>query len=172
MTPVVSIVIAVTENRVIGAGGDMPWRLPSDLKRFRALTMGKPIVMGRKTHESIGRALDGRDNIVVTRQSDYAPEGVRVVSSVEEALELGRALARKSGADEVVVIGGGEIYNQALPATQRIYLTEIHADIAGDTSFPELDPRVWREVHRERVPRDERDSADTSFVIFESGTPP
>ncbi|MBZ0218355.1 MAG: dihydrofolate reductase [Fimbriimonadaceae bacterium] len=167
MTPIISIVVAVAENGVIGQGGDMPWRLSSDLKRFRAITLGKPIIMGRKTFDSIGKPLDGRDNIVVTRQKDFAPAGIHVVSNLDDALKLGGECAAKNNVAEIVVIGGGEIYAQALPKARRIHLTEVHAALDGDTHFPVLPATEWREVSRQAVPRGEKDSADTSYVILE-----
>ncbi len=169
VTPIISIVVAVSSSGIIGSQGGMPWRLPSDLKRFRRLTMGKPVIMGRKTFESIGKPLDGRDNIIVTRQEGYAPEGVHVVSGFDAAIELGTELAVKSGVDEVVIIGGGEVYAQSLAMVQRIHLTEVHGDIAGDTKFPPLRQGEWKEVSREAISRADRDSADTSYVVLEKG---
>ena len=143
MKPLVSLIAALAANRVIGNDNGMPWRLPADLKRFRATTMGHPIVMGRKTFESLARALPGRHNIVVTRQPDYRADGCTVAASLEAALDCARA------ADEVFVIGGGELYRTALARARRLYLTEIAAVYAGDTRFPELDPVEWREIERE-----------------------
>ncbi|HLB15045.1 MAG TPA: dihydrofolate reductase [Burkholderiales bacterium] len=138
-----ALVAALARNRVIGVGNRLPWRLPEDLARFKRLTMGAPVIMGRKTRESIGRPLPGRRNIVVTRARDVNWEGCIVAHSLDEAL----ALARDAG--EAFVIGGAELYAQALPRADRLYLTLIDADYAGDASFPEFDAAAWREVARE-----------------------
>ncbi|MBL4758535.1 MAG: dihydrofolate reductase [Rhizobiales bacterium] len=163
----VSIIVAASTNNVIGADGGMPWKLPSDLKRFRKLTMGKPIVMGRKTFESIGRALDGRENIVVTRATDFSAPGIIVCANISDAIAAGHEAAEKTDADEVMVIGGGEIYRGALEFVNRIYLTRVHCEIQGDTVFPTLDLNVWEETFSEPQQRPETDSDDTSFHIFE-----
>jgi len=141
----ISIVVAVSANGVIGRDGGLPWHLPEDLRRFKRITMGKPLIMGRTTHESIGRALPGRQNIVITRQQDYRAEGCDVVSCPAEAL-------RAAGdAEEVMVIGGGEIYALFLRRTDRIHLTRVDAEVDGDTYFPRLDPDDWMLVEREAV---------------------
>ena len=152
--PAITIVVAMTENRVIGRGGGLPWRLPADLSRFRALTMGKPIVMGRRTHESIGRLLDGRTNIVLSRRPGYQAPGCTVRPSLEAA----------SNAAEIAIIGGASIYEQALPVATRIHLTLVHASIDGDVRFPELEPGAWREVSRTERAADARNRYDLSFV--------
>jgi dihydrofolate reductase len=141
----VTLIVAMAENRVIGVAGGLPWRLSEDLKRFKRLTMGHPMVMGRKTWDSIGRPLAGRESIVVTRQKGFAAQGATVVHSLDEAL----AHARARGAAEVFVIGGGELYRHALPLADRIELTEVRRSFEGDTTFPDLDPRAWREAARE-----------------------
>ena len=135
----IAFVVAVAENGVIGRNGELPWRLPSDLKRFRKLTMGKPIIMGRKTYVSIGRPLDGRDNIVVTRATLLLRPRSACGAAIEEAMALGRALAAKRGVDEVVVIGGAEVFRLTLPLANRIYLTLVHGQPAGDTRFDASD---------------------------------
>ncbi len=163
----VSIIVAVSANNVIGANDGMPWSLPSDLKRFRSLTMGKPIIMGRKTHESIGRPLDGRVNIVVTRQKTYSRADIIVCASFEAAMEQGHQAAKRGGVDEICVIGGGEIYRAALDEVDRIYMTRVHGEIEGDTFFPALDPKTWMETSCEPCGKDDRDSIDTSFHVFE-----
>ncbi|PTW58772.1 dihydrofolate reductase [Breoghania corrubedonensis] len=165
----ISLIAAVAENGVIGRDNDMPWKLTSDLKRFKALTLGKPIVMGRKTFESIGRPLPGRPNIVVTRNPDFAAQGIRVVSSLEAGLELARELAAELGVGEVMVIGGGALYAEAIATADRLYITQVHARPPGDTRFPEIDPASWREVSREACVRAEGDSAETSFVTYHRG---
>jgi dihydrofolate reductase len=167
----IALVAAVADNGVIGSAGAMPWRLATDMKRFRSLTMGKPVIMGRKTFASIGKALAGRTNIVVTRQRDVAPEDAIVAPGLAEALEMGRAAARESGADEVMVIGGGEIYALAMAEADRLYITHVHARPAGDTRFPAIDPAVWRAVSREEVPEGGKDSAATTFVTYERRSP-
>ena len=159
----VAIVVAMAENRVIGRDGGLPWRLPADMARFRSLTMGKPIVMGRRTHESIGRALDGRRNIVVTRRPGYRSPGCMVAPSFEAALDAALDTPA-SGAAKVAVIGGASIYERALPVADRIHLTVVHASIDGDVRFPELEPGTWREVAREERGADERNRYDLSFV--------
>ncbi len=165
--PTVSIVVAVAENGVIGAKGALPWRLSSDLKRFRALTMGKPVIMGRHTFDSIGKALDGRENIVLTRFSKYAYKGVWVVEDIEEALDFGRRLAEELGADEIMIIGGEQVYRASLPFTDRVYMTEVAARPDGDAFFPELDPGEWQEISREPCPAGERDDHPHSYILLE-----
>lgn len=145
--PVLSLLVAVARNGVIGRDNGLPWHLPEDLKRFKALTLGHPVIMGRKTFESIlaslGKPLPGRENIVVTRSRSYAAPGCRVVHS------LGEAVSACAGADEAFVIGGAEIFALALPLAQRLYATEIDADVEGDAAFPAYDRSAWREVARE-----------------------
>ncbi len=170
-TPELAMIVAVARNGVIGSDGDLPWRMSSDLRHFKAMTMGKPMIMGRKTFESLGGVLPGRPHIVVTRQPDFAHDGVEVVSSLEVALEKGRALAVASGAEEVMVIGGGEIYRQALGLAKRIYLTEVHLDADGDTRFPDLERDEWAEISREELTAGENDCANYAFVVFERIAP-
>lgn len=163
----VSLVVAVAENGVIGHHGQLPWRMPSDLKTFRRLTMGKPLIMGRKTFQSIGKALDGRDNIVVTRDAAFAAPGVSVVQSLDAGLTLARVLATTRGADEVMIIGGGEIFASSLPFARRVYWTEIHGRPAGDVTFARPPATEWREVTREAIPRSGKDEFDATLVILE-----
>lgn len=139
------VVAAVARNHVIGNAGDLPWRLPADMKRFKAITLDKPMVMGRKTFESIGRPLPGRRTIVVTRDARWSAEGVETASSLEAAL----ALARAGGPDEIVIAGGGEIYTQSLPSADAMRLTWVEAEPEGDARFPEIDFAQWRETARE-----------------------
>lgn len=157
----ISIIVAAAENGVIGVRGELPWRLSSDLKHFKALTMGKPVVMGRLTFESVGRALPGRHNIVITRQKDYEAEGCDVVSSIADAI------VTAGDADEIMVIGGGEIYEQCLPMADRVYLTRVHTEIDGDTRFPELVAGVWQETRIEHHGADEKNAYDYSFIELE-----
>ncbi len=156
-----SLIVAMARNRVIGHQGGMPWRLPADLRRFRRLTMGKPVIMGRRTHQSIGRPLPGRHNIVVTRRPEWQPPGCSVAGSLAAALELAAA------ADEVMVIGGGVLYRSALPQAGRIYLTEVHTEPAGDVLFPALPTGQWREVWRENHGADQANEFAYSFVLLE-----
>jgi len=150
----ISYVVAVSRNGVIGREGGLPWHISSDLKRFKEITMGKPVVMGRKTWDSLPRKpLPGRRNIVITRQPGFTAEGAEVVATPEQALAL------CAGEPEVAVIGGGEIYRLFWPMVDRIYLTEVELEVDGDTYFPDLEPGQWREVAREVHPRGERDSA-------------
>jgi len=163
----VALMVAVAANGVIGRDNALPWHLPEDLRHFRRTTLGKPVVMGRKTFESIGRPLPGRPNIVVTGTPGWQVEGVTVTDSVPAALELARELARAEGVDELVVIGGATIYAAALPLAQRLYVTEVHADVEGDTWFPPVDRADWQEIQREELPASEDNPYAYAFVCFE-----
>ena len=163
----ISLVVAVAENGVIGVRGGLPWRIKADLKRFRSVTMGKPIVMGRKTFDSIGRVLDGRDNIVVTRRAETVPEGVLLARSVDEALKLAEACARRRGVDEVCVIGGEALFRDTLPLAERLYVTHVAAAPEGDVFFPAISPADWAERSRETLPASQGDSATATYVIYE-----
>lgn len=160
------LVAAVGENGVIGADNDMPWRLPTDLKHFKALTLGRPVIMGRKTFESLGKPLPGRPNIVVTRNAGFDAQGASVVSSLEQALERAGSLAREGEADSIVVMGGGEIYKAAMPFADRLEITRVHARPDGDTRFPDIDPQIWREEARFVPERGPKDSADMTFLTY------
>ncbi|GLK79935.1 dihydrofolate reductase [Methylopila turkensis] len=158
MTLPIVIVAAVARNRVIGRDNDMPWRISSDLKRFKAVTMGKPLIVGRRNHEAIGRALPGRQTIVLTRDHSFSEPGVHVAHDLQDALGLAEALAEEMGAEEIISAGGGEIYALTLPLAERMRLTEIDAAPDGDVLFPDYDPAQWRETFREAHaagPRDE-----------------
>ncbi len=144
----ISAIVAAADNDVIGRNNALPWDLPADLAHFRRLTMGKPILMGRKTFESIGRPLPGRTNIVITRDPGFAAEGVQVVHSVDAALELAESIALIDGAEELVVIGGAEIYALTLPQTSRLYLTRVHVSPDGDAHLPAVDWSAWEETER------------------------
>ena len=157
----ISLVVAMSENGVIGRDNALPWHLPADLRYFKALTLGKPVIMGRKTYMSIGRPLPGRQNIVLTRDAAFQAPGCDVCTSLEDAR------ARAGDAEEIMIIGGSALYKETLDHADRIYLTEIHASIEGDTWFPEIDPAKWRETARERHAADERNSLDYSFVILQ-----
>jgi dihydrofolate reductase len=162
-----AIIVAAAQNGVIGRNNALPWHLSEDLKYFKRMTMGKPIVMGRKTFESIGRPLPGRTNIVITRNETYSAEGVKVVAALEDALALAENIALIDGVDEAVVIGGAEIYATAIPVASRLYLTEVHADVEGDAFLPDIDWSQWREISRERHVAREPNPFDYSFVVYE-----
>ncbi len=163
----ISLIVAATEAGVIGRDNQLLWRLPSDLKRFRRLTMGKPIVMGRKTFQSIGKVLDGRDNIIVSRDPQLQVEGGFVVHSIDEGMAVGRQRAEVLGTEDVMVIGGAEIYKATLDVADKVYLTLVDADLEGDAFFPALDPAVWQEVSCEPHVGLERHEYDFSFKIYE-----
>ena len=164
-------VVAVAENGVIGAGNAMPWRLKSDMKRFVALTTGRPVVMGRKTYESIGRPLPRRTNIVVTRDPNFRARGVIVTNSFGDADAIARGDALRRFATEIAIIGGAEIYAQWLDRADRLEVTEIHARPDGDTRFATIDAKDWEEVARERHNAGPDDSADFSYVTFRRRSP-
>ncbi|WP_286263250.1 type 3 dihydrofolate reductase [Thalassotalea atypica] len=159
---VLSMIVAHANNRIIGKDNDMPWHLPADLVYFKKTTLGKPVIMGRKTYESIGRPLPGRQNIVISRDVEYRADGIEVVNSVEEALKVA------GGAEEVMVIGGGAIYEHCLPTANRLYITHICADIEGDTQFPVYDTQHdWRLLSSEKRSADEKNSYDLNFCVYE-----
>lgn len=163
-----SLVVAVSENSVIGRDQGLPWHLPSDLKRFRALTMGKPLLMGRRTFQSIGRPLPGRVSVVLTGDPAFAaPEGVRVAADLRAGLAEAEAAARQMGAPEIMVIGGRQVFEDTLPLARTLHLTRVHAAPEGDVLFPALDPSQWREIHREGPVRGERDEAAVTYITLE-----
>lgn len=145
----------------------MPWRMPSDLKYFKAITLGKPVIMGRKTYQSIGKALPGRTNIVVSRTAGFVLADATVVGTLEDAIREGRQVAAETGAGEIMVIGGGEMYRQALGLARRVYLTRLAADIDGDTSFPILPPDEWVQVSRKPLMRTAKDDFEADFLVYE-----
>lgn len=157
----VSIIAALADNGVIGRDGALPWHLPDDLRRFKALTMGRPVLMGRRTFEAIGRALPGRPNLVLTRSTRAFPQGIEPVAS------LAAALARCAGAAEICVIGGAEVYAQALPLATHLELTRVHLDARGEVRFPDFDVAQWREVERIEHPTDERHAWPMTFLTLE-----
>jgi len=166
VTVPVAMIAAVGENGVIGSDGAIPWRLPTDFAHFKRTTMGKPLIMGRKTFESIGKPLPGRTNIVVTRQADYRPEGVLVCHTLQQAVDKAQQIAAADGADEVMIGGGGEIYREAMPLAERLYVTHVAASPLGDARFPLIDPKQWEvEAHPELL-RTERDSADFTVKVY------
>ncbi len=160
------LIVAVAENGVIGAGGAMPWRLKSDMARFKALTLGRPVVMGRKTFASIGRPLPGRTNIVVTRDLGFRADGVVVTNSFADARSIATGGALRRFATEIAVIGGAEIYAQWMDSASRLEITEVHARPEGDTHLAAIDPAAWEEVARVRNPSGPDDSADFSYVTY------
>jgi len=157
-----ALIAAVARNGVIGRDGELPWRISADLRFFKTTTMGKPMIMGRRTFDSIGKALPGRANIVVTRSADFTADDVEVAADLDQAL----AIAAATGAEEVMAIGGGEIYAAALPRADRLYLTEVHIDAEGDVHFPTFDRAQWREVSRDDHAA-EGDTPAFSFVTLE-----
>jgi dihydrofolate reductase len=161
--PLVTLIVAVADTGVIGRDNTLPWHLPEDLKRFKRLTMGKPIVMGRKTYESIGKPLPGRQNIVLTRDANYRRDGVTVVHDVDAALRAG------GEAPEIMIIGGADLFRVFLPRAGRVHLTRVHGDIAGDVLWPELDRREWNAVEREAHAADERHAWPMTFEVWEKG---
>jgi len=169
---ILSMIVATADNNIIGKDNDMPWHLPADLAYFKKATLGKPIIMGRKTYESIGRPLPGRRNIVISRDESYVPqgkgaEGVDTVTSVEQALALVDGSDGTEGVEEIMVIGGGAIYKHCLPAAQRLYITHIKANIEGDTQFPHYDDGSWKMVASELRASDEKNVHQLDFCIYE-----
>lgn len=162
-----AVIVAVADNGVIGRDNGLPWHLPEDLRYFRRITMGKPIVMGRKTFESIGRALPGRTNIVISRNAQFAPADVLLAASLDEALALAGRLADEQGAGEVVVIGGAQIYALALPRADRLYLTRVHASVEGDAVLPPVDWTQWNETSCERHTASGDNPHEFSFVVYD-----
>ena len=164
MRPRLSLIVAASENDVIGRDGDLPWHLPKDLRRFKRLTTGHPIIMGRKTHESIGRPLPNRRSIVLSRDPEYRADGVEVAPSLDKALALA-----KSGepADEIFVIGGYEVFRRAMPRADRLYLTRVHAEVDGDVLFPDFDPERWTLVEDVRHESDAKHAHAFSFQTYD-----
>lgn len=169
---ILSMIVATADNNIIGKDNDMPWHLPADLAYFKKVTLGKPIIMGRKTYESIGRALPGRRNIVISRDENYIPQGkgaeaVDTVVSIEDALSLVDGSDGNEAIEEVMVIGGGAIYNHCLPAAQRLYITHIKADIEGDTQFPDYNDGSWGKVSSEVRASDDKNAYELDFCVYE-----
>ncbi|NVK44311.1 MAG: dihydrofolate reductase [Oceanospirillaceae bacterium] len=162
-----AIIVAQAQNRVIGIDNKLPWYLPGDLKYFKQVTLGKPVIMGRKTFDSIGRPLPGRANIVVTRDPDWHHEGVQTAASLQQAVELADAHCEIGGCEEAMVIGGSQVYEQALPQVGRLYLTQVHADVEGDAHFPALVREEWCEVARQDFDAEGPNPYDYSFVVYD-----
>ena len=162
-----SVIVAVAENGVVGKNNALPWYLPADLQYFKRTTMGKPIVMGRKTFESIGRPLPGRTNIVISNNPDYSAEGVAVVSSLEQALVYAGEVALIDGTEELMVIGGATVYAAAIPLADRLYVTEVHATVEGDAYLGDINWRPWCESSREHHKAEPPNPYDFSFVVYD-----
>lgn len=158
---IISLIAAMDENRVIGLNNTLPWRLPADMRHFREVTMGKPVLMGRKTFESIGKALPGRRNIILTRDPDFQARGCEVAHTLEAAL------AAAADSEELMVLGGADLFAQLLPRASRLYLTEIHASFSGDAWFPAFNKQEWAETERTRHAADEKNPCAYSFVTWE-----
>lgn len=164
--PVISMIAAVAGNGVIGRDNDLPWRLSTDLKRFKAMTMGKPLILGRKNFESLPRPLPGRPHVVVTRDSAYRRDGVQVVHSFDAALEAAKVLAEDAGVDEICIVGGGEIYQQGMAVADILHITHVDADVEGDVRFPSIDASVWRPEEVGRMEPGEKDEYGARFVTY------
>jgi dihydrofolate reductase len=162
-----AMVVAMARNGVIGSDNALPWRISDDLKWFKSVTLGKPMIMGRKTFESIGKALPGRDNIVVTRSPDFLAEGVFLARSLDGALRLARIAAVEGAADEISIIGGADIFSQLLRQTERIYLTRVDAEVEGDVVFPALDSGEWAETRMGGCPKNDRNEHACEFFILD-----
>lgn len=164
----IALIVAMARNHVIGKDNTMPWHLPEDLRHFKRVTLGKPVVMGRNTYESIGKPLVQRANIIISRNPAYRVEGATVVHSLDAALALGADLLRDAGPDaELMIIGGAQIYAQALPLAQRLYLTEVHAEPEGDASFPQFDRSQWQEVAREEHAASASNACAYDFLVLD-----
>ncbi|WP_453995627.1 dihydrofolate reductase [Bacillus nitroreducens] len=158
----ISLLVAMDKNRLIGKDNDLPWRLPADLAYFKRVTMGHPIIMGRKTYDSIGRPLPGRENIIVTRDTSYKMEGCKVIHSIDEILKL-----NEEHDQELFVIGGAEIFKEILPYSDRLYITEIDEEFEGDTYFPAFDKSEWKVISEEKGVKDEKNPYDYTFMVYE-----
>jgi dihydrofolate reductase len=164
---ILSMIVATADNNIIGKDNDMPWHLPADLAYFKKVTLGKPIIMGRKTYESIGRPLPGRRNIVISRDENYFADGVDTVTSVEQALALVDGSDGNNAVEEIMVIGGGAIYKHCLPKADRLYVTHIKATIDGDTQFPIYDDGCWRKTGSELRASDDKNAYDLDFCVYQ-----
>jgi len=160
------VVAAIGENNVIGSKGKLPWRLKSDLRHFRALTLDKPVIMGRKTFQSIGKALDRRSNIVITRDKKFAAKGVETAPDLKAALEIARKDAQRRGADEIIVAGGGAVFAEAMPLADRLEITHVHASPEGDAFLPDIDLTRWREEKREARHAGPEDDVDFALATY------
>ena len=163
----VAMIAAVAENNAIGINNKMPWYLPGDLRYFKAVTMGKPIIMGRKTFDSLRKPLPGRTNIVITRDESWHHDGVKVVHSLDDALSLAEDIALINGNEEIMVIGGEQIYRQALPGADRLYLTRVYQSFEGDAFFPEIDESDWVETAREDLQSEDDEPLTYSYLVLD-----
>lgn len=164
MSSIISIIVALSENNVVGLKNQLPWKLSADLKRVKALTMGHHIIMGRKTYESIGKPLPGRTNVIITRNNDFKAEGCVIANSLEHALQIA------ANDTEVFIFGGGEIFRDALGLVSKIYMTRVHTKIEGDTHFPDVEPSEWKITQLEEFKADEKNEFDYSFLTLERST--
>jgi len=171
VTPQIVLVAAVAENGVIGREGTLPWRLKSDMQHFRRLTLNRPVVMGRKTYESIGKPLKDRTNIVISRDPAYLPEGVVIADSLEKAMQLARQDAAQRGSDSIAIIGGSGVFADGLALADRLEITLVHAAPSGDTYFPAIDDKIWRQTRCVRQEAASEDDADVSFITYERVRP-
>ena len=162
-----ALIAAMAQNRVVGIDNKLPWHLPEDLKYFKRITTGKAVIMGRKTYESIGRPLPNRTNIVITRSTEFSAPGIEVVNSLDAAIELAENVSLINAVDEVMVIGGAQIYEAALPQADRLYLTHVHANVEGDAYFPDVDMSQWKELGREDYDASETNPYNYSFVVYD-----
>jgi len=167
----ISLIWAMAENRVIGRDNDLPWRLPSEMRHFMTTTMGKPVIMGRKTFTSMPGALPGRANIVLTRDTNWQSKGATVVHDLDAALVVAKATAVESGVDEILIIGGAEIYAMALPLATRLHITRVHDEPAGDVTFPAFDLSEWQCLKSAYVAGDEKHSSDYTIELYEKKAP-
>lgn len=162
-----ALVVAVAENGVIGGDGELPWRISDDLRWFKQVTLGKPIIMGRRTFDSIGRPLPGRANIVLTRNKEWSCDGVLRAGGVDEAIAIASSLAHEAGASEICVIGGADIYRQTLGAASRIFFTRVEARVEGDVRFPQIDSKVWREIPVGACAKSKKNEHSCRFYLLE-----
>lgn len=165
--PKLCAIVAMDRNRIIGREGDLPWRLPSDLKHFKRVTLGKPCLMGRKTWESLPFPLPGRPNLVLTRNADYTAEGAETFTDMHEMIGKGYELAGACGADEIMLIGGAQLYRTLLPRCDRIYVTKVDAEVKGDVSFPEIDPATWQLTDENGPIKSEKDDYSFYVAVFD-----
>ena len=159
-------IVAMAENGVIGRDGRLPWRVPSELRHFRAITIGKPLIMGRRTFASIGKPLPGRTNIVLSRDASFAASGVVVADMLERALAVARGDALRRGVDEICIIGGADVFAQTMPVADRLLVTQVHMNAEGDSRFPEIDPAVWKEISRLNHAAGPTDDASFTTIVY------
>ncbi len=166
-TPIIALIVAVSRNHVIGREGELPWHLPSDLQFFKSVTLGKPVIMGRVTWESLPLPLPGRDNLVLTRNPDYVSPRAEIYHDFDIILQRAKTLAQDKGAGEIIIAGGANIYSQAMAYCQKMYITRVDTDIQGDAHFPDIDPQIWQSVSQQDFPRSEQDAYAFSVNIYQ-----